>query len=438
MAKLRKDLCADALVGSLRGVFSKVGDWRSRSNISICDIVMSGYAVFSLKCSSLLAFEKTCRMPDTEQGNMKSLFGVETVPSDTYMREVIDCIDPNEFRPAFKELFNRVQRGKELDQYRYIEDKYLISMDGTGLFSSHDVHCSSCMVKESRKSGEKTFYHQMLGIVVVHPEIKSVLPLCPEPILKQDGQSKNDSERNAAKRAIEKFREDHPKLKGIILEDGLASNAPHLRLLMQHNLSYIIGAKPGDHKYLFEQASLAGEASRHLEIVGDDGFIHRFHYVNDLGLNESNEDLRVNFLEYEQYDPKKGKIIKFSWVTDLKISDDNVMKIMRAGRARWKIENETFNTLKNQGYNFEHNYGHGEKNLCNNFAILMFLAFAVDQIQQLSCKVFQEAREKSHTFAGLCQNLISRFTRFAIANWYALLHDIAHPVAMSLGAPEPP
>ena len=66
---------------------------------------------------------------------------------------------------------------------------------------------------------------------------------------------------------------------------------------------------------------------------------------------------------------------------------------MRAGRARWKIENETFNTLKNQGYNFEHNYGHGYKNLCSVMTMLMMLSFLIDQVQQLCCKVYQKARK---------------------------------------------
>ncbi|MEM0994346.1 MAG: hypothetical protein AAGI49_15000 [Bacteroidota bacterium] len=67
---------------------------------------------------------------------------------------------------------------------------------------------------------------------------------------------------------------------------------------------------------------------------------------------------------------------------------------MRAGRSRWKIENETFNTLKNQGYNFEHNYGHGKENLCTNLVLLMMLAFFVDQLQQLLNPLFQAAWKK--------------------------------------------
>jgi hypothetical protein len=76
-------------------------------------------------------------------------------------------------------------------------------------------------------------------------------------------------------------------------------------------------------------------------------------------------------------------------VTDLRVSKRNVYHLMRGGRARWKIENETCNTLKNQGDNFEHNYGHGAYNLSVVFAMLMMLAFVVDQTQQLCCALFQ-------------------------------------------------
>lgn len=68
--------------------------------------------------------------------------------------------------------------------------------------------------------------------------------------------------------------------------------------------------------------------------------------------------------------------------------------LMRGGRARWKIENETFNTLKNQGYHFEHNFGHGYNNLCSVFALLMMLAFLIDQSLQISCNLFNAAMIK--------------------------------------------
>mgnify|MGYP000313953931 CR=1 FL=1 len=108
--------------------------------------------------------------------------------------------------------------------------------------------------------------------------------------------------------------------------------------------------------------------------------------------------MTVNFLEYwetTQWVSPKGMLKEekrhFSWVTDFSLYESSCKQIMRAGRTRWKIENETFNTLKNQGYEFEHNFGHGYKNLSTNFAKLMMLAFFVDQLQELGCALFKAA-----------------------------------------------
>ena len=101
--------------------------------------------------------------------------------------------------------------------------------------------------------------------------------------------------------------------------------------------------------------------------------------INDLCLCESAIDVKVNYLLYEQAD-KQGKVTRWAWITNIPLNARSVEPVMRAGRARWKIENETFNTLKNQGYNFEHNYGQGKQNLATILALLMFLAFTVDQM----------------------------------------------------------
>ena len=80
-------------------------------------------------------------------------------------------------------------------------------------------------------------------------------------------------------------------------------------------------------------------------------------------------------------------------MTDIPLDASTVEVVMRGGRARWKIENETFNTLKNQGYHFEHNFGHGRKQLCSVLTLLMMLAFLVDQVQALCDIFFQKARK---------------------------------------------
>ena len=199
-----------------------------------------------------------------------------------------------------------------------------------------------------------------------------VFPLAPEPIVKGDGANeKNDCERNAAKRLLSDVRREHPHLRLVVVEDSLASNGPHIKLLKQLDMRFIVGAKRADHKALFEWVEATERvkpgAVKHLEHTDEHGVHHRFRSLNDVPLNDTHFELEVNFLEYWETRPD-GKEQHFAWVTDLRIDDANVMALMRAARARWRIGNETFNTLKNQGYRFEHNFGHGHKHLSTVFA----------------------------------------------------------------------
>jgi len=189
-----------------------------------------------------------------------------------------------------------------------------------------------------------------LGAALIHPDRREVLPLMPEPIIKQDGTEKNDCERHAAKRLIVKLRQDHPHLKLIVTEDSLSSNAPHIHVLHEHHLHDILGVKEGDHASLFEQVATAEQAGRVTYYERDDattGLRHRFQFASDIPLNASHAALRVNCLECWEWDG--DQVHHFSWVTDLRMTKGTVYQLMRGGRARWRIENETCNTLKNQG-----------------------------------------------------------------------------------------
>ena len=292
---------------------------------------------------------------------------------------------------------------------------YLVSVDGSGYFSSKKIHCPNCLERKNSKSGEITYHHQMLAGAIVHPDQKTVIPLAPEPIIKQDGAQKNDCERNAAKRFMAQLRADHPDEPFIITEDALSSNAPHLKTLKKHNLSFIIGVKEGDHTFLFEyvaQADQAGQTTTYE--VTHQGGIHRFRFINQVPLNASNQELLVNFIEY--WEIEGDTVQHFCWITDLTVTTVNVFALMRGGRARWKIENETFNTLKNQGYHFEHNYGHGSQNLSVNFALLMMAAFLVDQVQQLAFPLFQAVLKKEGSRKRLWQHMRALFYTLEFAS----------------------
>lgn len=412
MKRMRKHLSAPGLLSSVRKRFKNIKDPLSgRTDYSIENCLMSGLAIFGLKFPSLLQFDKSREDEDIKE-NIKNLYGVEKVPCDTYMRERLDKIDPKRLRRSFKACFSSFQNGKMLPLYHFIDDYVLVTNDGTGIFYSDNVHCDHCCKKHHR-DGSISYYHQMLSAVMVHPDEKVVLPLTMEPILKQDGNTKNDCEINASKRLLNDLRHMHPKLKMVIVEDGLYANAPHIQELIRLNYRYIIIAKPKNHKWLF---SFVNNSKCETSIWQRDNFTYEFRWLNDVPLNESNEKIRVNFLELIQTSPKGKKTI-WTWITDFTINKNNVFQIMRGGRARWKIENETFNTLKTQGYHFEHNYGHGYKYLNIVLANLMMLAFLIDQIQQLCCPKFKAALKKLGKKLYLWQTIRAYFSLFIIKTW---------------------
>ncbi len=248
--------------------------------------------------------------------------------------------------------------------------------------------------------------------------------------MKEDGSTKNDCERNASERLLRDFRREHPHLPVILAEDALSSNGPHLKLLRELDISFITVVKPKGNKFLFNYVQAFDwetDPSNWHQSQGEFSFIddklktHKFRYVNRAPLNEANSEFEVNFLEYWEVDGT-GKILYHNaWITDISISNSSAYTIARGGRARWHIENETFNTLKNQGYHFEHNFGHGYKHLSVVFARLMILAFLMDQTEQLCCGLFQGALEK---FNGKKSRLWTRVRGFfefhIISSWKAL------------------
>jgi hypothetical protein len=131
-----------------------------------------------------------------------------------------------------------------------------------------------------------------------------------------------------------------------------------------------------------EQRMVAGKGEQ-FETTDTDGTKRYYRFINQVPLNASNPDLLVNYLEYWEINDDGEEEYYIRFLTDIELHQDNVYYIMRAGRARWKIENETFNTLKNQGYNLEHNYGHGEQHLATILAMLMMLHFLIDFVPNL-------------------------------------------------------
>lgn len=391
----------DSELTKARNLFLGIKDKRAiNATYRLSDIFMSGLAMFSLKYASLLDFDEQTLM---ERDNLQRIFKIEKVCSDTHLRKTLDTHPPDEIRTFFADRFEDLQDTGLLAEYEYKigGTKYLISsVDGVQHFSSKRVNCKCCLDKKHR-DGSVTYHHNMLCSALVHPDKREVFIMGCEPIQRQDGRKKNDCELNAAKRLFTQMGNDYrayqSKYNFLVVEDALYANVPHLRQLTAQDYSYIINVKPDSHKSLFTY--IEGKLQRKqtkISTWSKDGITHRFEWVNNTPLNNTEGELRVNFLHYTQID-KKGKKTTFTWVTNIKLNANRVWGVMKAARSRWKIENEAFNTLKNLGYHFEHNYGHGKDHLSTTLAHLMLLAFYIDQLVQACSRSFQQVEQLFRT-----------------------------------------
>lgn len=396
----------DKLIQLVKSGFDNIADHRRDNNsYTLSDYLMTGFAMFSLKDPSLAFYRE--QYPVREE-NLHRIYGIEKLPGDTALREGLDEVNPQAIQKLLKPQLD-VLRQEGVFEKRKVLGKYIaVSVDGTGHYCSGQKGCPQCMIKNHR-NGKQTFYHQMLGAVAVFPDHATVFPVACEPIVKQDGSTKNDCELNASKRIIPQIRQMLPQDEILVIFDALYANGPHIKALGAENMRYIIGTK--GQTYVDIQVQRLRENGQLNTLQWDGGkTVCIASYANGLILNGEHPDMLTNYLEYSEVDKETGEQTFFStWITDIHITGEDVKELVAVARSRWKIENETFNTLKNQGYHFGRNYGHGKKYLATNFAILTFLAFLVDQIAQHLDQTFQAAKEVSKSFKAFWEKVRSIF-----------------------------
>jgi len=425
---IKKHLSFAALRAALSELFEQIEDSRQAGKVDyrLHDCLMSALAMMFFQDPSLLSFQR--RMHDPLQcGNLKALFAVEAIPKDTALRESVDAVATEALKPAFEIILQRLQRGNQLAAYSFLDGHYLIALDGSQYFSSEQIQCPGCLTHQGAK-GPLRYSHQILQAVMLHPHMRQVLPLAPEPVANTDGHRKQDCELAAAKRILPKMRTAHPRLPIIITADGLYSNQPFVDALKKARMSFILVAKPTDHKLLFEwvhELSGLGEGGR-LEFTDAKGRRHTHRWLNQVPLNGSRNADELNFFEYWLTVDQKVTYHN-SWVTDITISENNVCELVQGGRARWKIENETFNTLKNQGYHIAHNFGHGHNHLSMNFFVLNLLAFYIHQILSLCDLSYQYCRSKFSSRQEYWNNLRVAIRMLFFNDFEHLLRFVAEP-----------
>jgi hypothetical protein len=415
-----------SLLCGLKAVCAAFPDSRKgrSGNIAMADFGLSAFAMFFMQSASFLSFQRTLEKGQG-RSNCQTLFGIEKIPSDNYIRDMLDGADPALVLPCFERTEQLLLEPAMRQAFGRLDGRMLIALDGTEYFCSQKIGCPHCQTRK-RSNGKIESYHSMLCATVVAPGHSKVVPLAPEFIVKQDGAEKQDCERNAVKRWHEKHGARLKPLRPVYLGDDLFACQSVVEKLADNGDDFLFTCKEASHKALYDFIDGA-ELARHDVKVrsGKARETHRYRFVRKVPLRDGKDAVLVNWIGFEILDAKGAVKYKTALVTSLPVAKADVAEIAACGRARWKIENESFNVLKNHGYELEHNFGHGDNYLAMTLAALNMLAFAWHTILDLVEPPWRKAREAAQKRTRFFAHLITLTTFVIFPAWSDLLEALA-------------
>lgn len=392
-------LTFEDVLAILVATFQQMPDHRTGDNVrySLCDAALAAYGVFFTQSPSFLAYQRDMQRRKG-QNNAHSLFGVEKIPTDQQIRNLLDPIEPEYIGAPFWSVLARLQQDRVLDETFRFDGRWLCSVDGTQYFNSNTIHCPNCTVTVRN---ERSYYsHTVLIPALVAPGKSEVIVLEPEFIVPQDGAVKQDCERNAAKRWVKRNAIHFAGQRVTLLADDLHCNQPFCELLSEHQIDFVMTCKPDSHEALYLEIALLEKlgavvqlTDRHWTGQTHERWIYRF--VQRVPMRAGANPLYVNWCELTIVDEASGLVLYHNaFATNLDLSMHTVRTVVLIGRSRWKIENETNNVLKNHGYHLEHNYGHGHQHLSTIMVTLALLAFLCHTVLQLCDIRYQRLRSE--------------------------------------------
>jgi hypothetical protein len=346
---------------------------------AIQDAALGAFGLFFTQSVSFLEYQR--RLQHSQgHNNIQTLLGVEQIPCDNQVRTLLDPIAPSHLDAVFVEVFKGLEQHRMLAHFRVLGDQLLVALDGTHYFSSKALHCSNCLTWQLT-NGQTLYYHAAITQVIALP---------PEYIMPQDGHAKQDCERAAGKRWLNNHAAQVGPHGVTLLGDDLYSNQPFCALVLQHRCNFIFTCKPDSHPKFYERVAF-WQAADAMATCEEHHWNGRFtavtlvRYLNDVLLRRGDDALSVNWFDIPVVNAKTGEqLYHNSYITNHRLTADNVVDVAQSGRARWKIENENNNVLKTKGYHVEHNFGHGKQYLSAFMLSLNLLAFLFHTVLEWS------------------------------------------------------
>jgi hypothetical protein len=256
------NLALQATMQRFQRRWSTLPDHRKPNNnqrYTIADGALAAFSVFFMQSPSFLAHQRLLQRREG-RNNARSLFQVTEIPSDPQIRNLLDPLAETEFAVDFWYIVEELRRHRQLLRFQNALNTYAIALDGMQFFSSEKISCAQCL-KRTDRTGVEHFYHSAVTPVLVKPKTPQVLPLPPEFLVPQDGQEKQDCERQAAKRWLERHPGHFATYSVTYLGDDLYANQPMCQLVAEtYPQFFIFVCKLESHESLYEWLEFSGQA----------------------------------------------------------------------------------------------------------------------------------------------------------------------------------
>ena len=340
-------LILDHLLSGLKDACAAFPDKRKGEGVyTMADIGLSAFSLFFMQSESFLSYQRSL-YEGHKTSNCHTLFGMRKIPTDNHIRSMLDPVHPRHLQGSFDQAVAILRGHGGMKAFQRLDGRTLIALDGTEYFCSQKLGCPQCQTRK-RSNGKIEFYHSMLAATIVAPGHAMALPLMPEFIVKPDGAEKQDCERNAAKRWLATHAGRVQDLHPVYLGDDLFACQPICQAVLASGGDFLMTAKPDSHIALYD--FMNGAELDEMSVTRKQGKLtFRYRWFTGAPLREGKDALNVNWIGVTISDAKGKVTYDGAFVTSLKVSPDNVAAIAACARARWKIENETFNVLKNNG-----------------------------------------------------------------------------------------
>ncbi len=414
-----------SLLDGLRSACAGFPDKRRGGDVtySMADIGLSAFSLFFMQSESFLAYQRTLEA-GRKTSNCRTLFGMAAIPTDNHIRAMLDPVHPTHLQPAFDHALDVLRERGGLRAFQRLGGRTLIALDGTEYFCSQKLGCAQCLTRK-RANGAFERYHSMLAATIVAPGQPQALPLMPEFIAPQDGAEKQDCERNAAKRWLATHGARLAGLRPIYLGDDLFACQPIADAICQSGGDFLLTAKPSSHKALYDfmQGATLDEHTITQKVAGK-RLTSRYRWFEGAPLRDGKDGRLVNWIGITVTDAKGKVTYDNAFVTSLPITRESVADLVACARSRWKVENESFNVLKNNGYNLEHNFGHGKQNLAMLFAAMNLLAFACHTICDCLEQLWIDARTVTRARKRFFQHMQTITVYLVFPDWESLMQTL--------------